>query len=123
MEVIKKKLGDLTEEEFHVRHLQIINLLLPVNMTQKELEVLALFMSLDGQIVKKDRFGTTARKIVMEKLNISSGGLGNYLKALKDKKIIYYNEFNVLEANRHLFPDSPKQGYNILIEKEDESKL
>jgi hypothetical protein len=117
MKVISYQLNNLSEEEYYIKHLQIINQLLPVSITNKELEVLAAFMALDGNVVKKDRFGTTARKLIKEKLNLSDGGLGNYLKALRKKKFIHYNEFNVLEANKYLFPEQDSQGYNIKINK------
>ena len=45
-------------------------------------------MSLENELAE-DRFGTTARKVVRNKLTITPGGLGNYLKSLKQKGFIY----------------------------------
>lgn len=120
MKIIARELKTLSEEEYYKKHLQIINPLLPKQLTQKELEVLAGFMALDGDIVKKDRFGTTARKIIKDRLSLSDGGLGNYLKALKEKSFIFKNEFNVLEAQSMLFPEKDWQGYQFKIVKNGE---
>ena len=84
--MIRKELA-LTRDKYYMKHLSIINPLLPVSLTPKEIEVLAAFMALKGDIAN-DRFGTTARKLVMDKLSLSLSGLGNYLKSLKDKRFI-----------------------------------
>lgn len=60
-------------------------------MTPKEIEVLARFMSLEGDIAL-DRFGTSAKKLIKEQLILSDGGLGNYMKALKDKRFVIERE-------------------------------
>lgn len=78
----------LNEVDYYTKHLEIVNSMLPVKLTPKEIEVLGNFMSLKGDIVDKDRFGTSARKIVKERMNLQDGGLGNYIKSLKDKKFI-----------------------------------
>lgn len=116
MKIIKKALQDLGDDYF-VKHLQIVNVFLPKSLTSKEIDVLAAFMSLDGELVKKDRFGTTARKVVMEKYNLSPGGLGNYLKSLKDKGAIFINDYNVLEVKGFLLPDNSEQGYQFKIKR------
>ena len=78
MAIIRKALK-LKKEEYFKKHLLIINHILPVQMTNKEAEVLAAFMSLEGELAN-DPFSTSGRKIVMRKLNIKPGGLGNYLE-------------------------------------------
>jgi DNA-binding MarR family transcriptional regulator len=83
-----RKVLRLDGDSFYVKHLEIINPFLPIKLTPKEIEVLAAFMSLEGELAE-DRFGTTARKIVMKKLNITPGGMGNYLKSLKTKGFVF----------------------------------
>ena len=90
MSIIRKTLK-LSKEEFYKKHLLIINHILPTQMTNKEAEVLAAFLSLEGDL-SNDPFSTTGRKIVRERLNIQPGGLGNYLEKLKTKKFILENE-------------------------------
>lgn len=116
MNVIKKQL-DLKDELYYIKHLSIINPMLPVQMTPKEIEVLGTFMSLKGDIAEEDRFGTTCRKIVKEKLGLSDGGLGNHLKSLKDKSFIYSlsnGRFTILDV---LLADEEQQGYMFKIIK------
>lgn len=83
-----RKVVRLDRDEFYVKHLEVINPFLPIRLTPKEIEVLAAFMTLEGELAE-DRFGTTGRKIVMKKLNITPGGMGNYLKSLKTKGFVY----------------------------------
>jgi hypothetical protein len=105
MKAISKKLV-LNSKAYFIIHLSIINALLPIKLTPKELEIIALFMSLQGDIAK-DRFGTTARKLVMKELGLSDGGLGNYLKALKEKGFISKDN----EILSMLIPNNEKQEY------------
>jgi hypothetical protein len=112
MNIIKKTL-ELDKEEFYKKHLLIINHILPVQMTSKEAEVLAAFMSLEGDI-SKDPFGTSSRKIVREKVGISAGGLGNYLEQLKTKGFIF-EEDNVISILPFIIPDKTEQGYQFKL--------
>jgi DNA-binding MarR family transcriptional regulator len=114
---LKKQLT-LPAKQYYEKHLAIVNVFLPVTLTPKEIEVLAAFMSLEGSIAI-DRFGTSARKLVREELSISSGGLGNYLKSLKDKGFITEtpdSDFNILPL---LHPAEGKQGYMFQLNKEN----
>lgn len=113
-----KKIMNVTKEDYYVVHLSIINPLLPVRMTPKELEVLGTFMSLTGDIAEADRFGTTCKKIVKEKLNLSDGGLGNYIKTLKEKGFIYYSMDGKLSILDVLQADEKSQGYMFKIIEE-----
>ncbi len=116
MEVIKKVL-QLKEDKYYSTHLSIINAMLPVSLTPKEIEVLAAFMSLKGDIANVDRFATSCRKIIKKKLNLSDGGLGNYIKSLKSKGFIKENEEGILFIPKVLFAEEKSQGYMFKIEK------
>ena len=116
MEIIKKALR-LSREDYYKKHLLIINHILPVQMTPKEAEVLAAFMSLQGDIAK-DPFGTSGRKIVREKLGISAGVLGNYLDQLKSKKFIYVEDRD-LKILPILIPKDKVQGYQFKLEVDE----
>ena len=113
--IIRKTLR-LKKEEFYKKHLLIINYILPVQMTNKEAEVLAAFMSLEGDIAK-DPFGTSGRKLVREKLNLSAGGLGNYLEQLKSKGFILQG--STIAILPVLIPNSTSQEYNFKLEVND----
>ena len=105
-----KKFLNLTHNDYYRQHLAIINAFLPIKLTPKEIDVLALFMSFKG-VLEKDRFGTTARKIVMKELNLSSGGLGNYIKSLKEKGFIT----NAMTIPAMLIPNPESQEYRFKL--------
>lgn len=113
MKVIQKQLK-LEKEQYYIKHLSIVNVFLPIELTPKEIEVIANFMSLEGDIAK-DRFGTSARKLVMEQMGISPGGLGNYMKSLKDKGFIIDGEQTTILPILH--PDTVEQGYMFKLIK------
>jgi len=102
------KVLKLTKLKYYKKHLSLLNVILPTKLTPKELEVLAMFMSFEGELAN-ERFGTTARKLVKDKLNLSPGGLGNYLNSLKEKKFIS-NEDSILPI---LFPNNNQQLYQF----------
>jgi hypothetical protein len=115
IKLIQRALNGLDLKEYHVKHLEILNPVLPAKLTQKEIEVLAAFMALRGDVVEQDRFGTQARKIVKEQLSMSSGGLGNHLRELKDKSFIYQKDGKYF-VREFLIPDNKAQGYQFKIE-------
>lgn len=106
--VIRKTLK-LTKEDYYTKHLAIINPLLPEHLTPREIEVLACFMSLDGSI-STDRFGTTARKFVMNRVGLTLPGLSNHLKSLRDKGFI--KDSVILSI---LFPREDEQEYQFKL--------
>ena len=107
-------ISDLDELDYYKKHLEILNPFLPVQLTPKRLEVLAAFMCLK----ESERFGTTARKMVRKELNLTHGGLGNYLKYFIQEKFIYVPEGkDNYEVREWLFPDPTVQGYQFKITK------
>lgn len=120
MNIIRKVLK-LSKEEYYKKHLLLINHILPVQMTPKEAEVLAAFMSLEGDIAKLP-FGTSGRRIVRNRLNISAGGLGNYLDQLKKKGFILTKEDTSLYILPILIPERKVQGYQFKLEVDESNK-
>ena len=112
MNIIRKTLK-LSSEQYYEKHLLIINHILPIQMTPHEAKVLAAFMSLKGDIAE-DPFGTSGRKLVKKRLNISSGGLGNYLDQLKRKEFISLDG-KKLKILPLLQPDRIEQGYQFKL--------
>ena len=105
--MIIKKVLKLSVLEYYNTHLQLINPILPITMTPKEIEILAYFMSFNGTIAE-DRFGTTAKNIVKSKMKLSNAGVSNYMKKLKDKGLV--KDGIILHI---LFPDTEKQQYQF----------
>ena len=108
----------LNRDRYFETHLSIINGVLPVKLTPMEITVLAAFMAIEGDIVNNDRFCTTARKIVKEKLSLSDGGLGNYLKSFKTKEFVRDTNQGTI-INQILIPDSKEQSYSFKLIRED----
>ena len=114
--VISKTLT-LDKDKYYQTHLSIINGVLPIKLTVMEINVLAAFMSLDGgEINNNDMFCTSAKKMVKEKLELSDGGLGNYMKSLRDKRFIIKRD-NVEVIQPILIPDNNNQSYNFKLIK------
>lgn len=116
MNIIKKSLK-LNKSDYYTKHLLIINHILPIQMTPKEAEVLAAFMSLEGDLAR-DPFSTTGRKLVRQKVGISAGGLGNYLDQLKEKGFILENNKD-LKILPILIPENRIQGYQFKLEVDE----
>lgn len=113
------KVFKLKDRHYYTKHLELVNVILENKMTPREMEVLGAFMSIDGgQLTEADRFCTSARKIVKEQLNLKDGGLGNFLKTLKEKKIIFEDK-GVLMIPKALFPSNDKeQTYRFILKNE-----
>jgi hypothetical protein len=108
----------LEGREFYERHLSIVCSVDQLQVSPREIQVLAAFMELEGDIVKDHRFNSAARVKVRETLDICPAGLSNYLKTLKNKGLIEQNR------NTKLYSISPRfnvednsHGYRIKITK------
>ena len=100
---------ELPEDEFYKTHMELINSILPVKLSIKEIEVLAIFMSFTGTLAN-DRFSTTGKKIVREKLNLSHQSLSNYIASLTNKGFLIEKD-NKLDLLPILFPNNTEQTY------------
>lgn len=113
-----QKILRVNREEYFKMHLSIINTLAKdeEKMVNKEMEVLAAFLSLDKSITDEDMFNTLARKQVKEKMKLSAGGLGNHLKSLITKKHLSKNEITGrITVKPAIIPQEPMQGYQIKL--------
>lgn len=117
--MIIQRLLKVDKRKYYSKHLSIVSCLLPTHLTNKEIEILACFMSLDKNIIEEDMFNTLARKKVMDELNLKPGGLGNHLKSMINKKVLDKNPItNKITLKDYLFPDDNNQGYKIMIKHE-----
>lgn len=99
--------------EYYQTHLSVINCLLPVKNTNKEIEILSLFMCFDG-ILEDDRFGTTAKKMIRNKLGLSHQGLSNYMTSLIRKRMLSIEEEKI-KILPILHPNRDEQIYMIKL--------
>ena len=82
--------------DYYIKHLEIMTIILPEEkypekLTNKEIEVLAAFMSQDKNLIEEDMFNGVVRKKVMEQLSLKPGGLGNHLKSMIEKEFLVKN--------------------------------
>lgn len=110
---------ELPKLEYYKTHLRIINALFPINITDKEIEILASFLSLSPEITKDNMFNSFARKQIIERLNLTNGGMSNHIKNMKNKGFIKRIDDSLFIVPS-LLPDSLYQGYNLKIKVKDE---
>lgn len=111
-----KKILRLDKYRYYEMHLAVINPFIPNPLTEMEMKVLARFMALEGDIAK-DRFGTSAKKIVKQGLNLSSAGLSNYIGdkgSLLEKKALI-KKGDQLDIWELLFPEKEDQTYQFKL--------
>lgn len=110
--------------DYYVKHLEILNIILPEEkypekLTNKEIEVLAAFMSQDKSLIEEDMFNGVVRKKVMEKLNLKPGGLGNHLKSMIEKEYLVKSDITKkITLKKILNPENNHQGYRLKLVKE-----
>lgn len=113
----------LDKNKYYLMHLGILNAILPVKLTDKELEVLAGFMELDENIIEDSYFNPVARKKVLKKLELSPAGLSNHLKSMLDKGFLIKNSItNIITIKEFLLPEINGQGYQFKIIKNEVTK-
>lgn len=110
--------------DYYVKHLEILNIILPEDkfpekLTNKEIEVLAAFMSQDKSLIEEDMFNGVVRKKVMDKLNLKPGGLGNHLKSMIGKEYLTKSDITKkITLKKILNPENNHQGYRLKLVKE-----
>ena len=92
--------------------------LIKVSLTEKEISVLAEFLSQPKELKDLGIFNNVSRKRAQDYLEYTAG-LSNYLKELKDKKLLYVDgEFDILKSEKKMYlPDEEVQGYQLKIVK------
>ncbi len=79
----------LKKKDFLPKYLKLVNVILPDPLTQREMDILAAFMELEGDLARDDRFGTQARSFVRKKFGFKSySNLDNYIKYFKRKGVL-----------------------------------
>lgn len=111
-----QKILRLDKHRYYEMHLAVINPFIPNPLTEMEMKVLSRFMALEGDIAK-DRFGTSAKKIVKQSLNLSSAGLSNYIgeKGSLLAKEALIKKGDSLEIWALLFPEKEEQTYRFKL--------
>jgi len=115
-----KKLLRVPTDVFYVKYLQLLNPLFPVELTMKEIEVLSSFMALDKSIIGESIINTLSRKLVKNKLGLSSAGLTNYITSIVDKGYLIKNPLTgILKLNPYVNVDSDILKFEIILDKNE----
>lgn len=114
MEILQKTI-EKKGLDYYSTHLELINPVLPVKFTPMEIKVLAAFLKLEGPLAEVDRFNSRLRKDVRIELGLSDGGLGNYLRTLKEKVAIKEDIAGNLYIQDFLFPKKDQQFYQFKL--------
>lgn len=113
-----KKILRLDKHRYYEMHLAVINPFIPNPLTEMEIKVLSRFMALEGDIAN-DRFGTSAKKIVKQSLNLSAAGLSNYIGegkgSLIEKEAILKKANGDFEIWPLLYPEKEEQTYQFKL--------
>lgn len=102
-----KQLIKLNKFEYYKKHFLIVNNLLPIKMTDKEIDVVSIYLSSNDKSFN--------RKEIKQKLNLSDQSLSNYITSLLKKNVLYKDDNNVLHLKEFLIPDNDYQEYQIII--------
>lgn len=105
---------ELSTSKYFITHLYLVNGVLPVKLTEREIEIIAYFLELGNT------FSTNNRKKVRENLNLSYGALSNHLKNLKNKGVIV-KKGEDLKVHDVLIPSKKEQEYNFKLINKDEA--
>lgn len=100
--------------DYYKTHLSIINCLLPVKITGKEIEVLALYMHFSKSL-EDDRFGTNTKKLICQTLGLSHQGMSNYIKSLTVKGFLKVNQKKEITILPLLHPEANEQTYMLKL--------
>ena len=104
----------LDNEAYYLKNLEIMNTVLPTKLSEKEMEILSLFMTYENNI-NGDRFSSIIRKEVMKKLSLSPGGLGNHLASMINKGLLVKTLEGKIEIKPFLFPNPNTQDYHFRL--------
>lgn len=115
---IIQKVFETTNEGYYNTHLNIINCILPVKLTNKEIDVLSSFMEIENNIIQHGYFNPVSRKIVMTKLKLDAAGLSNHITSMIKKGFLVKNAINnAISIKEFLLPEENKQGYQFKLIK------
>jgi len=106
--MIRKEL-EIEGSDFYLTHLKLINALLPVELTNKEMLVLSrlLYFNFTESLIKK--YKGNYRKYIRNILNLSSSSLFNYLSKMIKNGVIVNGDTG--EVNQLLIPENTQEYY------------
>jgi DNA-binding MarR family transcriptional regulator len=115
--VLVKKVIERSGISYYRTHLEVINPLLPIQMTRKEIEVLSFLIKFREDLRGKldDLEEDVYRLYLRKKLGMTPAALHNHIKSLVDKGAILDSDSG--EVNNILLPGGDSEEYYIKIKK------
>jgi len=115
----RKKVFRLDGLDYYRKHLEVLNTLLPVKLTDKEIDIISILLDRDISDIEDDLLSTDIRRRLRETLNLSHANISTRLKKLEEKGFIRKTVVNKKEKKvlrNFLFPDpSGRTNYEIII--------
>jgi DNA-binding MarR family transcriptional regulator len=101
-----------SNEKYYAQHLYIVSAVFPVKLTDKEIQVLSLFMD-------KGNFFKSTRTYVKNRLNLSAASLSNYIKILVEKGYIKKSNDDMYELHDLIKLKNGRIEYNFVLQKSE----
>jgi len=112
MKIVQKEIL-LSGDEYYAFHLRLVNCFLDKRLSNKEIDILSAFMSLD--VGDRERFSGNARRVVFNKLGKTlETNISSYLSSML-KKGVLFKENGMFNVSKFMFPDDRLQGYQFKI--------
>lgn len=95
--MVLKKTLKLNKLQYYIKHISIINaVFIPddLKLSLKEIEVISCFLRHTEGLDPSLTLSTEIREKVMNDMNISHGGLSNYLRQLRMKNVLINDRFH-----------------------------
>lgn len=115
MQIVQKTV-ELNTRDYYITHLKLISPIVGIELTPKELLFLSEFLAQPEELKSLGIFNSKSRKVIKEVLGLSNANLSNYLTALRNKKVLYYDTaLEIYKVNASLLPDDREQGYRFKL--------
>lgn len=99
--------------EYYKQHLRVLNIMFPVKMTEREMEMVSWWMKEGGGVLSG---GVRVR--IMEEMGLSRSGLSNIVGSLRGKGFIRGSDEGLVMFDK-LKVGRDEQGYVIRLIRED----
>lgn len=86
----KAKRFTFLDKHTYIRmYVRIVEAISPLDvLTSREIDVLSMFLSFEGEVAEQSRFSGNFRKVAMDKLGMKTAQMTNILKELRKKEVI-----------------------------------
>jgi DNA-binding MarR family transcriptional regulator len=116
---MRKKVFSLPKREYLLKHLEVLNSIIPVKLSPTERQMIAILLDREEDLVLNDLLSKEVRKKLREELNMSYQNLSARLKRLKNEGFIYLDPAdNKWKLIKFLLPDPSGRIEYVIIVKD-----